>query len=327
VLVATPGVSIDPDGVLEGGIVKGNKELAGDKPFERHYVAPPSLPDDVNGGSPGGDYLTFVASNTTATQFDTNYKWDVTGTETDPPVANKRRVLRTSGGKTVLKVLMHDSGTEVARLNVWVVNSSVSFSTALGFTPVYGISQVTNRNKVFFDHQIVPVNILTDADRPDLTGSATGPGLSQCGNLANGATIRWDASRQVYTAVTKTPPTLFLSSLDCADRHFHFYPTGPDANVIGNDDAQTDDEHDMPTSGGLITSNDKPTRFVKHSEGADGNKVTFNLFFREFTRLKINDSWYRISQFHLWRIDFGFLKNGPAWEVDDDTTQLLPYSN
>jgi hypothetical protein len=68
-------------------------------------------------------------------------------------------------------------------------------------------------------------------------------------------------------------------------------------------------------------------RAASNSDGVAGNKVVFSLIFREFTRLKLNDIWYRLSEFHLWRVNFGFVKGATGWEEDDTTTNVLPYSN
>lgn len=282
--------------------------------------------------------MTFVATGTTAAQFNTNYKWGAAGFKTSPDVANNRRAKRLlnpqgKGTKTTLTVLMHDSGTEVARLNVWVVGSAVTFDHFMpDFTSRPLLNGLQSYVRIWFNHSITPTEIFTNADRPDLTGIATGPFTDVCDpnpkgqTLADGAKKLWDATRQVYTLVVQTPSSFPLSIPNCADDNYHAYPTGTNANVIGNDDREIDDENDIPTTAGRVTSNDSPSRVIGWDDGVSGNKIVFNLYFREFTRLKLNDTWYRIAPFHLWRVSFGFLK-GAMWDIDPDTSKLVDGTN
>jgi len=177
--------------------------------------------------------------------------------------------------------------------------------------------------KNYFRHEISPQEIFSAADHPKLEGTITGvPGASVCKNLANGADHAWDASRQVSTSYTKSSFALTLHS--CSDLNGAVYPTGDDANIVGNDDGEVADEiHRNPYDAaalGYLTDNDMPGRSVSNTEGNAGDFVRFTLLFREFTRVKIGLTWYRISPFYPWRVVFAFKKEASQgtsyWTMD-----------
>jgi hypothetical protein len=81
---------------------------------------------------------------------------------------------------------------------------------------------------------------------------------------------------------------------------------------VGNDDGEVADElNKNPYDAGALgylTDNDMPGRSVRNTEGNAGDFVRFTLLFREFTRVKIGSTWYRISPFYPWRVVFAFKK-------------------
>jgi hypothetical protein len=126
-----------------------------------------------------------------------------------------------------------------------------------------------------------------------------------------------------------------MSFLSCTDGRTPSYPSGADENIVGNDDGTTDDENNFPypagNNFGYLKSEDAPSRVIKFHEGRPGDYAAFDLFFREFTRLKIGDAWYRISPFYPWKVKFAFKKvasqdpNG-SW-TRDPASQLVNNSN
>ncbi len=175
-----------------------------------------------------------------------------------------------------------------------------------------------------FTHTIGPAAIITDADRPDLTGANTvaPPGGNHWTGdpLSGGANKKWDNSRQMRTKklnpagiadadFTQLPPPADIS-----------YPVNP---VEGNDDRGTGDETNDPYSGGgVLTGTDAPGVGIAHSAAADNDTFEWRLHFREFTRLELGGVWYRISDDYLWRIHLKFKKAGGKWTNDSSNKAL-----
>jgi hypothetical protein len=94
--------------------------------------------------------------------------------------------------------------------------------------------------------------------------------------------------------------------------------------VVGNDDSDPTDEvpTDPYTNGGKLHSDDVPSRMLSDSTGNEGNSIEFKLYFREFARLQLGNTWFRISDFYPWRADFKLKKvntgtsRGPIWKDD-----------
>ena len=98
------------------------------------------------------------------------------------------------------------------------------------------------------------------------------------------------------------------------------YPTN---DVEGNDDRSTADETNDPyLDGGVLTGWDEVGNAVRHSAGVDGNTYELRVYFREFTRLEIAGTWYRISDFYLWRVHLKFIKINGKWENNGSNKAL-----
>ena len=165
--------------------------------------------------------------------------------------------------------------------------------------------------------------MITDADRPNLSGgnvSAPPGGAHPLSGapLANGATRKWDSSRQIKAKIlnpNNLPNSAFAQPAPVAVAAF------PVNDVEGNDDRSVGDENNDPyTNGGRLDGYDSPLMGIANAAGADGNTWERRLHFREFARVELAGTWHRISEFFPWRIHVKFRKAGGKW-VNDGTSK------
>jgi hypothetical protein len=301
-------------GVL-GDVVKSDKAGSTIK----HFVTPKKSP------ALNQDYIIFKATGVTAAEItdggaDQIAEW-VGGEEVsgDPL---KRRVARDSTGKTELKIRKSQGGVVASQMNVWVVWSTISSG------PVNLDNDNSNPARIKltwgynFAHTIAPGEIAsaTVEEKPYLRDNTSGPqGQGPCGEpLSAGADTRWDGSRNRRVMVI---PAIN----DC-----HFGPFDYPSNFIGgNDDKSTQDDNennDPYTNNSILTGGDRPAFIQFHNEGSVGDRVEARAHFQEFTRLKIGNNWYAISNPYLWRVHFKFIKiqssTGEVW-VNNGSIQEL----
>jgi len=141
---------------------------------------------------------------------------------------------------------------------------------------------------------------------PDVVGTDTSvmrKGLS----LSGGATLKWDISRQIrsnpFDVVSIAPivsadPLFFTLNSNYPSVH------STHGETVGNDDQwTTDPENNVPyTNGGKLNGYDFPKNGISHSIGSEGDTFENRYHFREFSRLLLDDKWYRISNYFLWKI-------------------------
>lgn len=283
-----------------------------------HFVTP-------KGAS--GDKVTLTATvepNTTAVRG----KIDWEGATEDPSDPLKATVSKDATAKHVVKIKY--SGKVAKELRVWVVWSQItSTPIAIDYRQANTGSPLRPggaiRGGYNFTHTIQPQTIITDADRPDLSGSnATSPPggnhpIFSSDPLSGGAGKKWDNSRQIRARQLNPAG---IADSDIAQPPFPdiSYPAD---DVEGNDDRGTGDENNDPyTNGGVLSGFDRPQTAVVHSAGAEDDTYEVRFHFREFTRLEIEGTWYRISDFYLWRIHMKFRKVGGLWINDGSTTAL-----
>ena len=176
-----------------------------------------------------------------------------------------------------------------------------------------------------FTHTIQPASIITDTNRPNFSGSKTTnpPG----GNhpifgdpLADGADMKWDNSRQIRAKIINP------NNISDADRLQPPVPASgisyPSNEVEGNDDSTNEEETNDPYNADVLTGVDLASEGIKHTAGSNGNTFELRLHFKEFTRLEIEGTWHRISDYKLWRIHFKFKKVNGKW-VNDSSIQAL----
>lgn len=189
-----------------------------------------------------------------------------------------------------------------------------------------------------FGFTIKPAEIITDKDRPDLSGPNTVPvpGATQTHvvtgfKLEKGADKKWDASRQVRVKVLN--PNLYpTDKLPKVGGHLWNYQPTPEAvpegyptdKVLGNDDTQssTDENNDPYTNDGIVATADSPAFSMGHSTGANGDTFEIRFHYIEFLRVNLANEWYRASNDVPWRIHLKFRKQGGAWKDDGSDLAL-----
>jgi hypothetical protein len=233
------------------------------------------------------------------------------GATMDPGNRLQATVPKGSASKNVVTVLLDGAPAKEAR--VWVVWATLSGGVAAPtITPVRTTSGLRVGTQIGADFSstatIAPSSIITDADRPNLSGPKTvnPPGGNNVSGqpLSGGAAMKWDMSRRITIRSTNnaTSPPLPPVAVDGND----CYPSDP---VVGNDDAGTGDENNDPyASSGQLNSVDTPTRDQRLQGGVVGNTYRTQLWFQEFARLEIQGTWVVISDPLSWRVDIRYVK-------------------
>lgn len=223
----------------------------------------------------------------------------------------KATVSKTSVAKHIIKIKV--AGEVIKELRVWVVWADLAGGVAAPVATLVTSStglRVGTSISVSFNSMatIRPFEITTDADRPNLEGANTvmpPGGTNSCGQaLSGGANRKWDMSRRIAirAETNANNPALTLGCLDNTDN----FPADP---IIGNDDAGPGDEDNDPyANGGTLKSFDPPMRTFSLGGGNVGDTYMSRLWFQEFARLQIGNSWFVISDPLRWRVEFRFIK-------------------
>jgi hypothetical protein len=190
-----------------------------------------------------------------------------------------------------------------------------------------------------FYHWIQPVEIITLADRPALHGRNASPVPQAHTNLdgvslARGATLIWDASRQIKAKVIDPRGVVPRAAATQLDDY-------PDDDAEGNDDIHVGDEDNDPYPNrdgtrrrrpgaamfcpAYLWSCDRPSLELQNAWGADGATVERRLHFREFTRVELGGKWYRVSDFFPWRFHIRLRHAGGRWQDDNSITEANNY--
>jgi uncharacterized protein YjdB len=287
-------------------------------------------PDIIHLATPKGTgNVTLLASISPDTAANRNLI-DWVGATEDPTNPLKATLPRSTAGKNIVNIKYN--GNVIKELRVWVVWATIAVTDTLPISPVsamtgnpagpaHGITAGYT-----FTHTIDPLTIITDADRPDLdlSNMTPPPGGNHPINgdtLANGANMKWDVSRQIRFKVLNpnniiASDTTFVVSGIPSD-----LTTYPVNDVEGNDDRNQQDEQILPytlANLGVLKSQDVPITAICDRAGVDGNTFETRLQFREFTRLEIEGTWYRISDFFLWKFHRKLRKVGGIW-LDDNS--------
>lgn len=269
--------------------------------------------------------------------------WEATGAAIISPAVgtDKTTAKLPSGTSLRIPVRLKVNGKKCWEGLVWVVFANVTLaakadsitSTATSLTIAMGYN---------FTHTLTPSTIITDSDRPDLSGVNTSPvppagGLNHAGvALTGGANKKWDSSRQIRKKFIN-PSLIPLASIPGgASFHTDFlsFPSLADGDgrpggagaisaedlaVVGNDDSGVGDETNDPYTGstGKLLGEDAPTRIMLHNVGADGDTVEWRLQFFEFTRLNLGTKWYRISNDYNWKVHYKMKKVAGKWVNDN----------
>lgn len=178
------------------------------------------------------------------------------------------------------------------------------------------------RSGIRWTATVQPIEIITDADRPNLQGpnQTAPPGTTNWNgvSLQNGATSMWDISRQIRTQVRKNG--VVMTQAELAPYFRYGVKTAPRDSIAsypsddraGNDDIYPGDETNNPYSSspvGQLTSTDSPGRNFHNIVGSTADQIEFALHFREFVRVELDGNWYRCSDWGLWRFHISCTKN------------------
>lgn len=285
-------------------------------------------------------------------------EWEAMGgpTLTTPGVGTDRLTTRfssTVGRGIKVPIALKIVEKKAKEVVAWVVSADVSGSVSAPTEQSVTLPNTTLLVGMTVEATIQPVatifpsEIVSDADRPDLSGPYTTPppppgGTNVCtALLSSGANARWDITRRVAIRATRNPMSLTIKCFDNTDN----YPGDPE-KIIGNDDAGTNDPEDndpysAPGLGELIGF-DKPARQGPDdgllTNGNVGDTYRVQLWFEEFARLQLGNGssgrWFAISDPLPWRVDYSFKKiqiTEALWNGDvnrdgdmmDDVTEAM----
>jgi hypothetical protein len=235
-------------------------------------------------------------------------------------------------------------GTVLQEVRVWVIwctitgkpdHDSHNDSKLVFERPTDGGRALELAVRWTFFHWIQPAAIVTEPDRPALQGPQVSPVPQTRTNLngvslAGGATLKWDASRQIRSKMID--PRGVTPTVEDAPQDDY-----PDDDAEGNDDIHVGDEDNNPypnpdgtarrRPGGPVVnpayvwSSDRPRLELEHAWGESGSTVERRLHFREFTRLELGGKWFRVSDFFLWRFHVKFRHNATRWQNDNSVTE------
>ena len=258
--------------------------------------------------------------------------WDVaTVSSTNPLEAS---LSKGSASKNVVKIKYKNA--VIKELRVWVVWSTITATAReLAYSGVQGGTCSPNGPAVRvgwgynFTHTIQPASIISDANRPNLSGGrvTAPPGTNHpiTGDpLSGGATKKWDNSRQIMFKLLNS------NNISINDTGFFFLGTWPNTitsypanGVEGTDDTSDGEENNDPyANGGVLTGVDEPSLSVCDRAGANGNTLEIRDHFQEFTRLELEGTWYRISDYLQWRVHLRMAKTGTFWSNNSTVVAL-----
>lgn len=282
--------------------------------------------------------------------------WEATGaTITSPAVGTDKCTAKVSRGTSLkIPVKITCGGDVLWEGFVWVVWSTISATAQNDSVVDNGTNLNIDMGYSKFTHTISPATIITDADRPNLTGAGGNVpptnGLNYKGDsITDGAPKKWDNSRKIHQKFIN-PSNIPLADIP-GDASFHTtfpnYPSAADGDgrpggagaidaslvpLVGNDDAgvlfQGDNDPYSDPDKGKLTGADTPNRIMLHAKGNNGDTVEWRLHFIEFTRLEIGETWYRISDDSddsddsLWRLHFKMKKVADKWTNDGSSKAL-----
>lgn len=254
--------------------------------------------------------------------------WTATGRAITVPSVGADRttahINRNPGAGMRIPVKVQVDGDDVYECLVWIIwSTSAAVAIPIPTPVVPGATSTAVSGGYDFTFTIQPASIIPagGADVPDLTGAntndppdvpaadATTPNHGD--SLAGGATLMWDVTRRVRRKIINPSSIPFDTNGNHSNPEFYqTFPDFPSVEVVGNDDKHTGDENNDPyANGGVITSTDSPTRTPFHNEGSIGDTFEIRLQFGEFARVELDGNWYKISDFHNWKIHFLFRKD------------------
>jgi hypothetical protein len=232
-------------------------------------------------------------------------------------------------------------GLNPARPNEYTSLANIDFTAAI--QPAEIITDNMNRPAIENQRRVPPPGPNT------LDRGVAGPLLDATGRGFSG----WDMSRQIRLKVfkgnpDKVPPEPVRETTNndplVNDRPIPAYPSDDPANpllkVVGNDDAGVTDEDPFPYDQGAGTPG-QGTRGTLRSfdhvsvafedgfdhtgtpPGENGDTYRRRVHFREFVRVQLGNTWYRCSDFGLWRWHMFAKRLSGKWGPEPGFQDLL----
>jgi len=224
-----------------------------------------------------------------------------------------------------LKVLL--GPTTARRCVAWVVWAA----TDIGATRTIVVQPSSSSCPIYggytFHHTISPDSILdTTEDVPNLSTAHSNPpavpneeGVMYKGQvLEGGVTARWDISRDARQKIINPSNIPFTTDGLHGAFSYTSYLNWPTESAAGNDDPFAAYEDNNPYEDpdqGKLTAIDHPLLRPWNCEGSVGDTFEKRLHCKEFSRLQIGSTWYRISSSQAWRIHFKFKKEATGTVV------------
>jgi hypothetical protein len=140
----------------------------------------------------------------------------------------------------------------------------------------------------------------------------------------------WDMSRQRRQKVfIGNPPSVPMAETPAnhfpeEDRPIPNYPSdeveGNDDDSVGADEDSNPYDQGAGTPGkgtrGTLRSTDKPRIIRMDDQGTDGDRYSLRNQFSEFVRVQLGNTWYRCSDFGLWRHHVNAKRVNGEWDKD-----------
>ncbi len=278
-------------------------------------------------------YVILKATGITADQITPGHasqivEWDG-GESLVPAEPLKRRVKRDTAAKNEVKIRIKEGGATAVQINVWITwadltleDNTPKIQPPLDNGGIYTLNAkisykyICNPNSMFDTTQDIPnLNVLPNPPAPG--GNHPWPPNMP---LADGASVRYDATRQVRA----NPPSSdqVLLGFEREDG-FPDIPNFPGDIAEGNDDPNMGGEL-MPYQGaegiqGVMTDVDSPKFSLQHVKGLPDSTFSLNAQFRQYARVQIAGKWFRCSDFKLSDLKFRFKKTNGKWSNDGST--------
>ena len=287
------------------------------------------VPDDhfatVQGLSGDITLLATIYPNTSETR--NQITW--TGMTQNP--SNKLQATKSRSTSGKFPATVNVGGKDARDLTNWVVWATGS-STAHAINPDVQDTYTSISGGYDVTHTITPADIISQTDRPNLSGSkSTNPpdvpsGDTDVANkgvsLAGGADKKWDSSRQVRRKILN-PNNLNFNNFPGSIELYTTRVNYPSDDVCGNDDMtvgdpEDNDPYNAPNTG-CVFGPDLPSTPSINSEGNLNDTWEKRLHMQGFARIELNGKWYNISGPYLWKVHFKFKKQNESeatWNKD-----------
>ena len=228
--------------------------------------------------------------------------------------------------------------------------------TPLGIRGGRTAGQYESRAGIDWTARIQPAEIITDLDRPAIEdqrrvsppGDDKGVADSANKDVTGSGFSGWDISRQKRRRVfkgnpSKTPPEPITQATNAdnypMDRPIMTYPAN---GVEGNDDTSVcadedsnpyDDGPNLGTRGTLRSYDQTRLTLVDGTDhsgnapGEDGDTYRRRFHCREFARVQLGTTWYRCSDFGLWRWHMNAMWHNGQWNAESGQPDELQLDN